>query len=104
MENGTCIPIKTQYIYCLYVYTYMIVWIVCIKASLQDFTFNSVIRKLWFFVFVATYVWIKSKVLDTGLWQFYHLFFVVLSIFLGMKSTLAKKINTHFFIYILGYF
>ena len=62
------------------------------KASLQNFTLNSVFRKLWFCVFAATYVWIKSEVLNTGLWNCYHLFFLILSIFLCMKSTLAKKI------------
>ena len=61
-------------------------------------------RKLWFSVFVATYVSIKSKVLDTGLWDFYHLFFVILRIFLGMESTLVKKITIIFFFHILGYF
>ena len=50
------------YIYCLHVYTLMIVLIVSIKTSLQDFTLNSVVRKLWFTVFVATYVSIESKV------------------------------------------
>ena len=49
MENSICItgiPIKTQYIYCLCVYTYMTVLIVSIKASLQDFTLNAIFRKL----------------------------------------------------------
>ena len=62
------------------------VLVVSIKASLR------------FSVFVATYVWIKSKVLDTGLWNFYHLFFVILSIFLGIESTLAKRITTKFLV------
>ena len=62
------------------------------KASLQNFTLNSVFRKLWFCVFAATYVWIKSEVLNTGLWNLCHLFFLILSIFVCMKSTLAKKI------------
>ena len=56
-----------------------------------------IFRKLWFSVFVAIYVWIKSKVLDTDLWNFYHFFFVILSIVLGMKSTLGKKITIKFF-------
>ena len=51
----TGIPIKTQYIYCLYVNTYMIVSIL------------SIFCKLSFSLYVATYVWIKSEVLDTGL-------------------------------------
>ena len=50
-------------------------------ASQQDFSLNSFFRKLWFSVFVATYFGIKSKVLDRGLLNFYHLFFVILSIF-----------------------
>ena len=51
-------------------------------------------------LFVATYVWIKSEVLDIGLWNFYHLFFIILSIFMGMESTLAKKITTTIFYFI----
>ena len=47
--------------------------------------------KFWFSVFVATFVRIQSNVLTTDLWNFYHLFFVILSIFLGIKSTIAKK-------------
>ena len=38
-------------------------------------------------VFVATYIWIESKVLDTGIWNVYNLFSFILSIFLGMEST-----------------
>ena len=72
-----------------------------IEASLQDFTLNSVFRKLWFSVFIATNVWIKSK---AGHWNFYHLFFFILSIFLSMESTLAIKMTTTFFFYILGYY
>ena len=67
-------------------------------------TLNSVFRKLWFSVFVATYIWIKSKVLVTGLWNFYHLFFFILSIFLGMESTLAKKVTTKFYFLFFGIF
>ena len=63
-----------------------------------------IFRKLWFSASFAIYVWIKSKLLDTGLWNFYHLFFVILLIFLGTESNLAKKITKKFFIYILGYF
>ena len=55
-------------------------------------------------MFVTTYVWIKSKVLDIGPWNFYHLFLVILSILLGIEGTLTKKITTKFFFYILGYF
>ena len=75
----------------------MIVLIVSINNSLQDFTLNFVFLKFWFSVFIATNVWIKSKVLDTGLWNFYHLFFVILSVLVDMKNTQAKKIITIFF-------
>ena len=57
-----------------------------IIASLQDFTLKSVLRKLWFSVFVATYVWMKSKVLDVGLRNVFHLFVVKLLIFLLWKA------------------
>ena len=80
------------------------VLIVSIKVLVQDFTLNLVFRKLWFFVFVATYFWIKSKILDTCLCNFYHLFYVTISIFLDMESTLAKKITTNFFKKYFGIF
>ena len=70
-----------------------------IKSFFSVFTLNSVIRNLWFSVFVGTYLYIESKVLDTGLLNFHHLFFVILLIFLNMESTLAKKLTTIFCLY-----
>ena len=63
-------------------------------------TLNSVFRKLWFSVFVTTYVWIKSEV---NL-NFNQLFFVILSILLGIEITLAKKITTKILFLYFGIF